>query len=359
MNKKRLAIAGIVLSSALLVVSTAFTVAWYDGSSHLGLSDINISFSSKSEVVISTDNEHFKDRLGQSDLNEVHRFAPITSAFSNVEDWLTKKEVKPTFLNSYYPKPKRQLMTSEYDLTVASSGYLSQDLYFLSSTEATITLDKEETFIQANHEKNVAQAKELKKNNQEYSSLDEEEIVRRLDSVTNSLRLSILVLNDTGSEINPEEYKYTIIDPHKDGVTRFGGLLDGDGNGFYDSYNGKEVLFGQCESTDSLDDHYQEASANDKLVENGNVFNAGTQAGVRHLDVEAAINAGDLTIAEENSISLSDVEENFKFSIHSDVSKKIVLSLYQEGWDKDNTDFARYSHFNMNLSWKMLSVSAH
>ena len=161
-----------------------------------------------------------------------------------------------------------------------------------------------------------------------------------------------MVLNDTGDD-SLNDYAFYIVDPYKDKTVKYGGLLDMDGDSYYDYIQGKEALVGDFTYVeDKL--VYDEPSQEEKQIEgHPSAFNARTKAGVRHLDIEKSISNGGLNIEEEKSISLQDVNNDIRIPLKAGVSKKIYLSLYLEGWDLDNTNFAMYSYFDMNYHNKV------
>ena len=176
-----------------------------------------------------------------------------------------------------------------------------------------------------------------------------EQIEAKLNRIEDSIRLSILVLNDTGKEIN-DDYQYVIVDPHKDGTTNLGGILDIDGDGYYDSVNGKEVIYGDV--LDSSKAIWKEDVRSEDLGNIGthSCFDAAHKKGVHELDFEKS---KDMNIVEEHSLSLEELNQ-FTFTLQADLSKKIVLSLYIEGWDKDSVDYTMYSHFITSLGFKLV-----
>ena len=58
-------------------------------------------------------------------------------------------------------------------------------------------------------------------------------------------------------------------------------------------------------------------------------------------------------LEEEHSVALENVDKEVLIPVRTGVSKRIVLSFYQEGWDFENTDFVRYSNFYINVMFKI------
>ena len=347
-TKTRLAAFCIALTGAILTAHVGFTIAWYNGSSNLAVYNFDITLANK-ELTISTDNVIFKDRLTSEDVKDAipDKYRPVSSAFSN--NWMTQKAILPQF-TSGYEEPFDYNMTSFNDVTVRNEGVFRKELYLKCSSFGKVALDAENTFAKANAEANRQIAPKLQRKLYQDKTVDE--VVELLNDIENSLRFSILVLNDDGQEIDNEQYKYQIIDPHKNGTTKLGGLLDTDLDGYYDSYDGKEVIYGEVNNANDTALYYQSVTINDEGPSNTNsCFEANHRSGVRPLDLEAS-RANGMEIVEEHSLSLDQLED-FTFTLQADVSKKIVLSLYIEGWDRDSVNYTMFSRFLTGVSFKL------
>lgn len=346
MNKKRLAAFGIALTGTMLVASIAFTVAWYNGSSNLAIYNFDISLANK-KLTISTDNVNFKENLTREDVKDAipEKYRPVSSAFSN--EWISQKATAPQFTSGYNYIPEKVNMTSFYDVNNTDDGVFRKVLYLKSDSYAKISLDAEKTYINADKEANESISGKLKKI---YPNLTKEQIAEQLNKIENSLRFSILVLNDDGEDVKEDEYQYTIVDPHKNGTTKLGGILDADGDGYYDNVNGKEVIYGEVKNANDGTISYKNAEAND-VGESENCFDSKHKAGVQTLDFESSKSKG-MEIVEEHSLSLEELSQ-FTFTLQADVSKKIVLSQYIEGWDTDSVNYTMFSRFVTSICFKL------
>lgn len=352
-KKQRLLIIGIGGLSLLLAASVSLTVAWYEGSSHLAVNDINISLKDK-ELMISTDNNNFKNYLAIDDLAKVAKFTAVSSAFS--DKWIEEKKDKPVFKQGY-SEPTKNILNEPDDVDTATAGYFSQEFYIKSNTSVYVTFDTEKTSILPDEVDNNRIVSRIR---DKFPGLTDEEIVNNLNSVVKSMRFSLLVLNDEDDESGDlPDYNYYIIDPYKDKSTYYAGILDTDLSGYYDySSENKEVLFGQCSTSNGKTVEeaivYKDPQASDETVSESSLscFNSGTKAGVQRIDFEASKQNG-LVLKEEPSISLEDAEDEILIPLHAETSKRIVLSFYQEGWDLENTDFVMYSHFFVNVLFKI------
>ena len=352
-TKKRLAAAGIALIGVMLASHVAFTVAWYNGSSQLAVNSFDIAIKDKN-IHISLDNENFKDELDKDDIKDAipDKYRPVSSAFSS--KWLDQKADTPQFVGGY-TRPFGQKMNSIDDVKIMDKGegFFQQVLYIKSDAYAKITLDPKQTYINANRYGNELIADKVR--NKMYPNLSHEEMVEQLNRIEDSLRFSILVLNDSDKEETGEDYQYAIIDPHKreNEVTKLGGILDADGDGFYDYVedDNKEVIYGdvELENDDSL--VYEGVGSNDGDFDTNSCFRAAHKNGVQLLDFEKSKAKG-MNIKEEQSLSLEDVNQ-FTFTLQAGVSKKIVLSQYIEGWDLDSDNYTMFSRFVSSICFKV------
>lgn len=346
MKKRTVLALGISICTLALSASVLSTVAWFDGSSVLQVSNFNITLANK-ELKISVDNETFKEVLTKDDLMQVDKFIPVSSMFSS--SWIDSKAEKPTFKKGFLAdEPEKTYYVSENEYAVADKGFFSQTLYLKSDSTAYVTVDPDNIKVISDEVKNNEVADKLAS---KYPEMSHEEIVSNLNKVKDSLRFSLLVLDDE-EEHELDDYAYYIIDPHKNGDTYLGSILDNNLDGFYDHYDGKEVLFGEAKNVSSQTLIYKDEGAH-HTGKSYSVFDASTKQGVKHLDLEASMKAG-LDLAKENSLSLEQTND-IQISLTSGVSKRIVLSFYLEGWDRDNTNLAMYSHFFVDFSFKLAS----
>ncbi len=354
MEKRKLAILGIAGLSLVLAASISMTVAWYNGSSYLAINQMNIGLVDK-HLEISTDNETFRDFIPNEELMDVGRFRAVSSMFS--EDWMSRKETIPSFKGAYGATTKNVANDVE-DAHTISGGYFCQDIFVKCDYDVYLTLDKDLTTFNSDEEENRALIQELR---EKYPGLSDEEIYDNLNRVIESLRISLLVLNDSDDESEEyPDYAYHIVDPFKNKITYMCGILDSDKNGYYDySLENKEVLYGQCHSADANKTVeecmvYKEPTLTETHVTSKELtcFVSGNKEGVKRIDFNESIENG-LVLEPENSVALEEVENNVLIPLKANVSKRIVLSFYQEGWDLENTDFVKYSHFFVNVIFKI------
>jgi len=357
MPGRKLPVLGLIVMSGLLVSSITMTVAWFVGASYMLISGFDISLEDPT-LTLSTDNVHFENSLTKASLTEVDNFKPVSSTFSSL--WMNDHATAPVFY-SEYSSINSQFMNHPSDTSEATFGFYSQELYLKSSQNVYVTLVKdsqldedEQPLFVADSAANVEKAQRLS-SYAEFAHYSLEEIAQRLDQVIYSLRISVLVLNDDGEEAFPD-YAYYIVDPFKTEPTLLGGVLDNDLNGHYDSFNGKEVVYGEVTNTDNA--IYDNASTNDSTLDGElTCFSSAHEAGVQPFNYASSI-ANGLAIKEENSIALENIDsfsegEGMNIPLKANISKRIVISIYLEGWDHDNVNCTMFGSFLVNLKFKV------
>ena len=181
------------------------------------------------------------------------------------------------------------------------------------------------------------------------------QIKDKLDQVIYAARLSFLT--DEG---------YIIINPHK-GVdinnqpieTYYGGILDLNKDGFYDSRDGKEVLYGEQIDPgipvpykgvgNSDDDHMKD-------VKKYNTFQGEHKNGVQMVDVDLAKENIRIEKSESLKYYTLDLEHDpLKDTpichVKKGEQKRIVMSIYVEGWDIHMTDDIESATFDVNIAF--------
>lgn len=357
MDKKKVITLGSALLSFIAAAAVTSTVAWYTGSAYLAVTDIRVGLKDP-VLAISIDDEHYVKQLSNDQLPDVGRFRSVSSMFSEV--WMEEKSETPIFKGGYTSGSK--YVYNHYDDSrVATGGYFIQEMYIRCDIDAYITIDSELTSFRPDEDGNKELATDpdfVNLMSVKYPNLSGEALQDRilfdLNNVVKSLRLSILVI-DGDEEDEYDDYSYFILDPYKDKETLYGGILDANADTYYDTLNHKEVLYGQMVSTDEektveecvvYDEPLEEATS--VVSEDLTCFVAQNAKNDRKVNFEKSFENG-LEIKKENSLGLDEVEDNLFIPVSPKRSQKIVLCIYQEGWDFENTDFVRYSHFFVNV----------
>ena len=242
MNKRKLVISLILGTVALSVISLSASLAWYASSDRLQVNSIDLDLRTDESVGLyigtSTNEEAFKEKLSNEDLNKVKQFAPTSSMFHN--HWLDAKKDMPEFYN-----------LTEHDIygvpdfnKPSSDGFYQQKLYLLNNIDYYVTLDTEQTFITSDKTSNHLRAQALVG---KVGELTVDEIEEKLNKLENSMRFSILVNTRNF-------YQYYIVDPNKDEnkVTYYAGRLDVNADEYYDTFNDREILYGEVENRDAM-----------------------------------------------------------------------------------------------------------
>ena len=352
----------IILASLIGVIalSTAsITLAWYSNSNLLNIDDVIVEIKSERSLKISTssDIESF-DRedpssLSKADFHDVPVYIPTSSMYK--DNWMSVSSLNPTFYDSSNSLVSKDGVPF---LRESNNGFLSQELYILAEDDDVyVTLDGLNTSLRANTLFNIAHAHSMKEQYPEkYANYTEEEIATRLDELVKAMRFSILVTDDDNND-----YQYAVIDPNfNEEVVYLGGALDNSISGYYDCYspNGSErleTIYGEVNNREKAvyDDEQDKDSV---LIGEKSAFNARHEAGVKRFNLEKSLENG-LEIAKEERLSLDDFKEGekptFYFPVYMGVPKRIVLSIYIEGWDLDSVNYTMGASFIADIAFRI------
>lgn len=344
--KKKIAFLSMLVGLTAMSVGLS-TFAWYNGSSHLSVSNFNIRLADK-RLLISTDNVEFKSHLAKEDLVEVDFFRPVSSMF--MESWVNVKEEAPRFKRGFsHESITMDAYVLETDYATASEGYFVQSLYLKADVDGFVSIDSSLTSFEADSAKNKGVANKLLEMGR-YSGIDVDALTNKLDDIIKSMRFMVLVL-DEEDETGLDEYATYIIDPTKTDDTYYGGVLDNDGDGYYDYHDDKEVLFGEIDSGDTSLIVYDSMASISTPKVSHSVFDANTHQGVRHLNINASSENG-LKLKKEHSLSMDELS-NIKIPVRNGISRHICLAMYIEGWDIDNNNYTMYSSFKSNIGFTL------
>ena len=355
-NKKRLTIGFLIGMIAISVTSLSFSIAWYASSNFLRVDPIDIAIECDRSIKISptTNPEDFKEHLDTDSgaLNKIPMFAPVSSIKS--EDWILQRASTPMFYDCarYWGAPGEPDMDP---IRADDNYYFSQELYLYADDDVYLTLDTENTYLKTDEAANTVTAQKYKNENPEVT-WTVEEIKEKLDQLNKAMRFSILIPGE-------DFYQYYIIDPNRVDDTKvyFGGVLDNSKNQYYDSYTFDsqfyETVYGDIKNRDKI--VYDEPLAEDtELIGEPSAFNAKHMANTHPLNFQKTIENG-AEIATENSLTLGEIADNqnlLRFPVYHGYSRvrKIVLSIYIEGWDLRSINSTMGSSFTANLAFKIL-----
>ena len=365
MTKKRLILMAGVGVVALATISVTLTLAWYGASDSLRVNyfDIGITANQELKISTSTDLNSFKDSLSSEELKEDlpndFRLSPVSSM--NKSNWMSEEKNAPIFY-----APASALNGDFYEAT--NEAYFSKKLYLLLNDNYNVTLDIDKCVFENDDNSNLVHAQEqyaLHKDEQGFN-LTVNDIKDGLDNLINCLRVSILVNV-------PGHYNYYIIDPKKGTQeTVFAGLLDNDGDGYYDTHDVPQ-LGGESKTYETV---YGEITNRDAIVYNnpvnnadntythipntqeffyGNCFNGVSKPTAYTYNEQASLAAG-VSYAKEQSLLLEDIRNDgdlIQIPCYKDEPTEIVVSYYLEGWDRECINATMGASFDTKLSFKL------
>jgi len=353
MNKRKIILTALIGATALSTLSATLTMAWYSSSDRLKINSFEIDMSGNVQLLISTSKEidTFKQELTKDELVEKEfLFSPVSSM--NQSNWFDQKGDTPLFYDSSSPALDGVISEEE-----ATTGFFQKRVYLLSNlVNYYATLDISKCVFDSNEESNALRAETLHK---QYPDVSVEDITTSLNSLRDCLRMSILV--------NTEDYyRYYIVDPYKDeSEVYFGGVLDNDGDGYYDVYTDeqghkREVVYGEIEDRSKVAyDAPVNPDGDVELLENkgsfyGNSFEAKNRIDAYTFNKESS---SDIKIATEKSYTLDEIDSfNTELLIpcYKGEPTEVVISVYLEGWDKACINQTMGACFDANICFKLL-----
>ena len=357
MKKSKLIIGAFGMINAALIASLGMSLAWYVNGDILTVSGINITFRGDKEVTagLTDDETTFGSTIIFNDEENNKNYYPVSSMFS--DEWINAKAPKPQFRDGYSSIDHNNVdsYTKSSLITVDEDGYFSKEIYLYCEASVVLTIDSEGTSFTPDKAANRNTAKQRTSDEDEIAAYEAE-----LNKVTDSLRFSVLIPDEN-------EYQYYIIDPHKKNETYLCGIMnyDHDTDAYYDSYYSGteeyEYFYGEYNDESLL--VYDVASATDSEIEGGttaDMFHARHKAGVRPVNLVDSIANGFIP-KKENSLSLDEADiskdvgqaNGVRIKIRPYEVTKIVLSLYLEGWDRDNTSIVEQGKFNADIKFKI------
>ena len=405
MKRNRLLLGTLYSLIGLSVASLGVTAAWYQSSTQLRVETFEIGVHSSRDLKISASediasfDEHTAgyqydkdsgnyikkdDTSLQLKTQDDFLFKPVTSMYSFEEDWtqdevpFTKeKKTKPVFYDSYIEGNVKKPMSP----SIASSGYFSQELYLLADADCYVTLDPYSCFFNGYtsmdedkpaiqdiatmiHKENLKKAKEIhpyEKRGIDDRNVSEDDYYESwadgMDKLYRSLRISILVPDE-------EVYQYAILDPFKDGDIYFASNMDLSLDGYYDWYydgtSKREILYGDIDE-DTRGKIVYDTTPGNSTGKDGPIhdqnryssFDALTKDDCYHLEMEESLENG-LKAAKEHSYALKDQGQAYNelmIPVYRNTPRKIVLSIYLEGWDRECINSTMGGTFLSTLSF--------
>ena len=340
-KRKRLMIASILGVISIGVTSLSFSYAWYASSSRVQLSGVDIAIRSERNLTISSSLKgDYSEMLEYEQKDVVGLFNPCSSMY---RDTWTAEQRESTELYRYDAPIIGPNGEPKYSL--ATSGLFQKTVFIKADDDVYLTLDKDMILVSEDKAKNEEQAKAIAS---KYPELSHEEIVERLGSLKKCLRIAIL-------DPDPECYGFYVIDPYKEGITYLGGRLDLAKTSYYSSYTKEgqayETIYGEVNNRDKI--VYDEALSEDRDT-TGELtsFNAKSRAGVHPFNYEESVKNG-MEIVKEQSLMIEEVEDQIIIPVYNETPKKLIVSIYMEGWDLDCTNAHMGGSFDVSLAFKI------
>lgn len=341
MKKSTLALVGYLSLITLCVTSLSLSIAWYASASQLRVESIPVKLRTDRNLTISTseDEDSFKSELSYEELSDSGLFSPVSG--ERKSSWYDSQESKPVLYSAYKPYASTDGVPA--DPTAATSGFFQEELYLKCDDDVYVTLDLDNTSFTSDTERNEAYASTLTSDETE-----KEELVAGMNKLVNALRFSILVPDE-------DTYAYYLFDPNKETTTYFGGTLDLGKTGFYNYYEDEsgeqyETLFGEISNRDKA--VYSTSTSAIGYEGELTSFNSGTKEGVHHFLKDESL-ANGLTIASEDSLTLEESQTEMFIPLERYVPKKIVISIYLEGWDLDCINSTMGASFLSNICFRI------
>ncbi len=344
-SKRNLAINAIVGSLAFGGLITG-TFAWFAAANSVSIDTFKVTYGGgddlKIGLIVPEDHPElgnagdiqFFDELSEKNLvdygyfNPEKKLSPVSSMFQS--RWLNET----TDLSDESLLPVlREGFTSYYNTTdskVASSGFYQFEFYFKSNMDMYLYLDDSSTLLP-----------DSDKNAEDPAGNEE-----ALNNVHKSMRVSFL-----------SSYGFNIWEPNtvQASTTIFAGRLDIlSRDGYYD-FNGeideyREIMFGEMDGSTKII-YSENGRAN--AVDPTTTFNASTYASVLPIDMEASL-ANGLVLGQETSKTTEELADKDQLEsalayLPEETPVRVVVTIYSEGWDRDNNDFVERASFLLAL----------
>ena len=347
---------------AMSVASLSFSIAWYASATRLFVEGIDISIQSERKLQISTTTkeEDFTSHIPYEKLkHNVGVFAPVSTVFS--DEWIQKPLENPTPV--FYDQSFPWVLKGEPERHEAHFNYYSQEIYIDCDDDVFVTIDPKSTFLIENNYSKTPEEKAIQEENPE---LSEKDIAMKKAELSKAMRFSILVPLDGPDS---DEYYYYVYDPNKletDKEVVFGGVLDNSNQKdahYYDSYIGDdgelyETVYGDVNDRSLIVHESTVPDEDSKIIGERSAFNAMHKKGVHKFDYKASYEKG-MRFATEKSIGKYELKKNpglISIPVYGQTKgpRKIIVSIYIEGWDLRSINSTMGASFLANLSFEIL-----
>ena len=337
LTKGKLLTIGAVLFAMGVATSTVATRAWYALIEIAAVGNLNLQIDMsdawlrlglvKEDGSVVFNNDGFtQEELGIEN-------AVLTDVSGMYEDeWLYGADLStayPKFHTRY--KPGMTTTNPGFEpLENKNKTYVQNEFVLEAGMNCEIYLDPS-SYIQASTEKNKITADG--DSNRE----------KALNEVVHAVRISFLT--DEG---------YMVVNPGESVETYFGGTLDLNKDGYYDNDGSKEYFFGEYVENQLTYSAGETNETSDEYKDNHNTFIANHKKDVQKANVakefikkENAYPIRSLKYEQDNQL-----KDTYPIChVKKGESKRIVVSIYVEGWDLHMTDDIASACFNANITF--------
>lgn len=348
-TKAKLLIAGSLLFAFGVTTSAVVTSAWYSLFEVATVGDLNLqignNFGGLELHLLNNGQDYYHEDGSGFTKEELGIEGKVLGEVSGMfeEDWynestINNKDLLPLFHSRYKPGSSRT-NPGIANRDEEGSFYVQNEFYFYADqSNVELFLDVSSS-ITANVEANKATA--------ERKGYDADRAMA-LNDVVHAVRVSILT--DEG---------YIIIDPGESGPTYYGGILDLNKDGYYDfNEDQREILYGQYSGEVKYLPGEEEPTI--PLDDNRNTFVANHKQGIEKVD----LNSPSLLIKQEEKIKIDTLRYDFENDplkpvppichVKAGERKRMIISIYVEGWDLHMTDDIASASFDVNIAFNGL-----
>ena len=342
-----LAYAGLLVLFACPLATS--TLAWFSIGSYNRISNIKFGFDPGTKLKaqlksLSSEEWIDPDKDGCFYFSNEFSFAPVSNMFAS--DWYAESTYAS--LDPEIDKPKYMLgyggsevtSTTRTPYAQENNQYISLQFRFTCDRDLYLFLDSKTTVVEADKEANKATASDL-------SYVSESDLNR----VEKACRISFF--GNMG---------YTVYEPNKEenDLTYYGGRLNirsGQLDGYwdYDEKTGKEILYGEYSdgALDALE--YELVTSQDPIGDPMNTLEAVSKKGNLAISNLSSLKEEGL-IASERSYTLQELgadAENVHplLFIPAGQTRKLTVSIYIEGWDKDCDTFIEAATLGASITF--------
>lgn len=334
-TKKKLLLVGGVLFTVALVTSITTTYAWYSVVEKGYISDLNMKISSEMSLSLGIKKDgvidYSKSNYTEKDFGYDEEFY-----LHDVSGMFESRWNKNVDYNRDYPmfcSAYKSIHTSQMTPFADGDDYLQMEFFLKSDVDCAVMLGKDSYFT-PNILSNEVVAREYGRN------------VEDLNKIVDATRVSFFFEN---------RYVIAKNNPNASGIS-YGGLLDLNNDGYFD-YNPatmEEIVYGEYSGTPT----YKPAEVDPPYTPYGpnkGVFVANHKPGVKQADLssvsfraEKAVSIKSLIFDEE---TMAGQRVDPLLMLKANEEKRIVITIYLEGWDRNMTDLLDLASMDANVSF--------